>query len=36
MKMEYEFGKWLERLEAKLDMILIKLYPEETKKGKEE
>ena len=33
--MDYETGKQFEYIQAKLDMILEKLYPEEAKKRKE-
>lgn len=33
--MEYELGKWLERIEGKIDAILVKLYPEEAAEEKE-
>lgn len=32
--MDYELGKWLERVEYKVDAILAKLYPEEKKEEK--
>lgn len=32
--MDYEQGKWLERIEYKLDLILQKLYPDEFKDEK--
>lgn len=34
--MDYETGKALETINEKLDMVLMKLYPEEVKKGNEE